>query len=103
MLIENKGCKEIAAILLRSVKTIEKHKQNIYKKLNVNNRSSLIRFNIKSAQMMLLLTAREKQVYQLLAQGYSSRKIAEKLKLSIHTVNEYRKNIKQKYAVLGGF
>lgn len=45
------------------------------------------------------LTMREKQVLQLLAEGKTSAQIAEKLFLSPLTVDTYRKNLIQKFAV----
>lgn len=45
------------------------------------------------------LTVREKQVLQLLAEGKTSAQIADKLFLSPLTVDTYRKNLIQKFAV----
>ena len=42
------------------------------------------------------LTAREKQVLQLLAEGKTSKEIGALLFISIHTVHSHRKNIKSK-------
>ncbi|MBI5215074.1 MAG: response regulator transcription factor [Ignavibacteriae bacterium] len=44
----------------------------------------------------VLLTAKEREVLQLLAEGNSSKDIAEKLNLSIHTIDSHRKNIMDK-------
>ena len=41
----------------------------------------------------LTLTERETEVLQLLAEGFSSREMAEKLNLSLNTVNVHKKNI----------
>ncbi len=43
-----------------------------------------------------LLTDREKEVLREIAQGLSTKEIAEKIHLSFHTVNTYRKNIGEK-------
>ena len=43
-----------------------------------------------------LLTAREKEVLQLIAEGYTNRRIAEHLDLSVKTVNIHRTNIMAK-------
>ena len=43
-----------------------------------------------------LLTAREKEVLELVAKGYSSKQIAEELFISKHTVESHRKNLLQK-------
>jgi DNA-binding NarL/FixJ family response regulator len=42
------------------------------------------------------LTAREKQVLQMIAEGLTSREVADKLFLSLNTVNTHRANLMQK-------
>lgn len=42
------------------------------------------------------LTARERQVLKLVAEGCTSREISELLFISVHTVHNHRKNIKKK-------
>ena len=42
------------------------------------------------------LTTREKQILQLIADGYNSYQISDALFISIHTVNNHRKNIMNK-------
>lgn len=49
-----------------------------------------------------LLTDREKEVLREIAQGLSTKEIAEKLHLSFHTVNTYRKNIGEKLNIHSG-
>lgn len=46
-----------------------------------------------------LLTAREKEVFQLAAEGMRNEQIAEYLTLSIHTVNTHRRNLMNKLEV----
>jgi len=43
-----------------------------------------------------LLTDRERQIYQLLAEGNSNKEIANKLELSIHTVETHRWRVMEK-------
>lgn len=43
-----------------------------------------------------LLSDRELTVFELIGHGFSSRQIAQKINLSIHTVESYRERIKQK-------
>ncbi len=47
----------------------------------------------------LQLSDREQEVITLIAEGYTNAKIADKLFLSLHTVNTHRKNIMQKLGV----
>jgi len=46
-----------------------------------------------------LLTERERQVYQLLAEGHSNKEIAARLGLSLHTVETHRTRIMEKLDV----
>jgi two-component system response regulator NreC len=48
-----------------------------------------------------LLTAREREVLQLLAEGKSNKDVAAMLKLSLHTVETHRSNILQKLNLHG--
>jgi len=42
------------------------------------------------------LTDRELQVFELIGQGFDTREIAEKLRLSVKTVDTYKEHIKDK-------
>jgi DNA-binding NarL/FixJ family response regulator len=53
----------------------------------------------KPHQQKSLLTDREQQVLQLLAEGQSYKMVADKLFLSFHTVNSHAKNIYEKLHV----
>jgi len=44
-----------------------------------------------------MMTRQEKIVLDLLAEGHSSRQIAEKLLISFHTVETHRKNLRLKF------
>jgi DNA-binding NarL/FixJ family response regulator len=48
-----------------------------------------------------LLTERERQVYQLLAEGNSNKEIANRLNLSLHTVETHRARIMEKLDIHG--
>jgi len=50
---------------------------------------------------LLLLTAREKDVLQRIAQGHSNKEIARELDLSVRTVETHRWNIKRKLNIDG--
>jgi len=45
----------------------------------------------------LLLTQREQQILNLLANGYTAKEIADNLYISTHTVHSHRKNLIMKY------
>lgn len=46
-----------------------------------------------------VLSSREKEVLQLIADGFTNPQIAEKLFLSLHTVDSHRKNLLTKFGV----
>jgi DNA-binding NarL/FixJ family response regulator len=47
-------------------------------------------------QVLFLLSHREKEVYKLLLEGLTSKKISDQLNISINTVNTHRRNILEK-------
>jgi DNA-binding CsgD family transcriptional regulator len=53
-------------------------------------------FAIQHRQEFECLTAREKEILRMLANGYSNPDIAVYLHLSLHTVKNHRKNLKAK-------
>lgn len=60
--------------------------------------------NLSSAEKQELhtvpvLSSREKEVLQLIADGFTNPQIAEKLFLSLHTVDSHRKNLLTKFGV----
>ena len=48
---------------------------------------------------MPVLSSREKEVLQLIADGFTNPQMAEKLFISLHTVDSHRKNLLTKFAV----
>ncbi|MBC8438383.1 MAG: response regulator transcription factor [Deltaproteobacteria bacterium] len=52
--------------------------------------------NDKNASVFSLLSERERQVLQLIAEGHKSRTIAQKLNVSIKTIDIHRTNLKTK-------
>ena len=48
------------------------------------------------------LTPREREVLQLIAEGHSTREIAEQLHLSVKTIETYRAHIKDKLRLRSG-
>lgn len=57
------------------------------------------RFLKEHVQKFVLLGPREKEVLRWIAQSFSSQEIADKLFISVETVNTHRKNIKKKLRV----
>lgn len=58
---------------------------------------SLFRFpDAKLLSVGQILTEREKQIVKLISLGLNSKQIAEKLSLSVHTVNTHRSNMLEK-------
>jgi DNA-binding CsgD family transcriptional regulator len=53
----------------------------------------------KNQDLFLSLTKREKEILKLLALSYSAAEIAEKLIISIHTVETHRKNLRKKLGI----
>jgi DNA-binding NarL/FixJ family response regulator len=54
-----------------------------------------------SPDRLSLLSEREKQVLVAIAEGRSSREIAETLHLSVKTIDVYRRNLKSKLGIQG--
>ena len=55
----------------------------------------------RSHRLASVLTRRERQVLALIGQRLSSRAIAERLAISLHTINAHRKNIARKLGIPG--
>ncbi|WP_428742237.1 response regulator [Tenacibaculum sp.] len=82
--------------LLQAVKTIlngEKYFSQSVKQSYMDNV-----FN-KGKDTMVMLTKREKDVLKLIAEEYTTQEIADKLFLSKHTIESYRKNLISKLNV----
>lgn len=56
-------------------------------------------FQLSQKEKDIILTTREKEVLEMIRIGYLSKEISEKLSISIHTVNNHRKNILEKMNV----
>ena len=63
------------------------------------NLDSLVRENLflhKNQFLIKQLSKREKEIFKLISHGISSKEISDILCISIHTVNNHRKNIIRK-------
>jgi len=65
----------------------------------INIKTGEILSNPVVPQVETILTNREKQILHMICKGLLSKEIAYKLGLSIHTINNHRKNILSKLAV----
>jgi len=64
--------------------------------LDTTNGKELSSFNLKNEAAQAVLTKREIQIMRLLAVGFKNREVAEKLDISILTVQTHRKHIMSK-------
>jgi two-component system, NarL family, nitrate/nitrite response regulator NarL len=71
------------------------HEGKLYMSLDINLSSS----DKQELNNMPVLSSREKEVLQLIADGMTNPQIAAKLFLSMHTVDSHRKNILTKFSV----
>jgi len=95
----------IARAIHRSIKTVEKHRQNLNKKLHIHDIAGLTRYALSSgisprekvlARRFIHLTPRETQVLRLIAQGLPNKGIADALHRSINTVENHRERMMSK-------
>ncbi|WP_332605495.1 LuxR C-terminal-related transcriptional regulator [Acinetobacter sp. ESBL14] len=97
MLVHGYRIKEIAKRIHISERTVTTHQENIYQKLNIHHRASLIQFSPYYSEFLTTLSPREHTIAQLLAQDLCSTDISLRLNLSIETIYSYRKSINRKY------
>ncbi len=71
------------------------HEGRLYMSLDLNMSTA----DQKEIKNTPVLSSREKEVLQLIADGLTNPQIAEKLFLSMHTVDSHRKNLLTKFAV----
>jgi DNA-binding NarL/FixJ family response regulator len=81
--------------LLEAIRTVQKGK--VYLSRSANDKVLEQFQSTKSAEETHLLTRREKEILQLLADGLTGPQIAEKLFLSPLTVETHRKNLFRKF------
>ena len=60
---------------------------------------SLSAFDKQEINNVPILSSREKEVLDLIADGFTNPQIAEKLFLSLHTVDSHRKNLLTKFGI----
>lgn len=58
-------------------------------------------FSAKIHRPIEILSRREREIFSLIGQRFSSREIAERIGVSLHTVNAHRKNIARKLRISG--
>ncbi len=67
--------------------------------LDTTNGEELATFNLKNDEANALLTKREIQIMRLLAMGNRNQEVADKLGISVHTVQTHRKRIMGKLEI----
>ena len=97
--------RSIARAIDRSIKTVEKHRQNLNKKLHIHDTAGLTRYALSSGvsprrsilrRSSIHLTPRETQVLRLVAQGLPNKGIADALHRSINTIENHRERMMSK-------
>lgn len=83
-------------ILLAAVQTVAVNKRYIDPALNLTAIQTALSMGNRSQE---LLTARERQILKLIADGYTNRLIGEQLCISVKTVETHRLNIMRKLNV----
>lgn len=71
------------------------HEGKLYMSLDI----SLSAFDKEEINNVPILSSREKEVLDLIADGFTNPQIAEKLFLSLHTVDSHRKNLLTKFGI----
>jgi DNA-binding NarL/FixJ family response regulator len=114
LIAEGKSSKDIAKLLFISSRTVQHHRANIMRKLNLKRTADLVKYAIQKGYVALdqteadltfmgradcaekLLTSQEWEIINLIAEGKSSLEIAELLFISSRTVQHHRHNIMRK-------
>jgi DNA-binding NarL/FixJ family response regulator len=78
--------------ILSAIKAVAQHKSFF-------SRSVALALRSHGNQLLPSLTRREKEVLELISDGFTNREIAEKLFVDISTVDSHRKNMLSKYDV----
>lgn len=79
-------------LLVPAVEALEKRVSSIRQKQSKETDDILASAKDKTE----ILSDREKEIIRLVAQGLSNKEIADKLRLSFHTITTYRKNLSSK-------
>jgi DNA-binding NarL/FixJ family response regulator len=82
--------------VLEAIETVMSGKVYITRSVSARLMQNLFPDPATTAPMLASLSDRELQVFQLIGVGYSTREIAERLKLSPKTVETYREHLKDK-------
>jgi len=104
LLAQGKTPVEIAALLHISISTVRRHLSDIYNRLGVSSQSQAISLylstlekqDIEEKKDLSALSSREKVVYSLHRQGFSSKEIGATLSISAATLREYLRRARKK-------
>jgi DNA-binding NarL/FixJ family response regulator len=106
LIVEGHTNPQIAEVLRISVKTVEKHRSGALFKLGLHDRCGLVKLAFRLGLLRLVprqidahvtdLTPREREIFARIVDGYTNREIAERLVVSIKTVESHRLNLMRK-------
>jgi len=127
LIAEGKSSKEVAELLFISSRTVQHHRANIMRKLNVKKTADLVKYAIQkwgayisplltpqlgdmlmqkswpvgeqTASSDQLLSNREREIIKLIAEGKSHKEVGELLFISSRTVEHHRENMIRKLNV----
>jgi DNA-binding NarL/FixJ family response regulator len=96
------GDKERTETVLGAVREILAHKISVGKRAAEGTPHAFMTGNSEKSSAIAALSDRELQVFRLIGEGYSTRKIAEELQVSVKTVESYQAHIKSKLSLKDG-
>ena len=87
---------EASEVIVKAIKTVLS--KQLYASEIIKNRLMMKALRKQEGEDISVssLTDRELQVFELIGQGFDTREIAEKLRLSVKTVDTYKEHIKDK-------
>ncbi|HOK01314.1 MAG TPA: response regulator transcription factor [Spirochaetota bacterium] len=87
---------EASEVIVKAIKTVLS--KQLYASETIKNRLMMKALRKQEGEDISVssLTDRELQVFELIGQGFDTREIAEKLRLSVKTVDTYKEHIKDK-------
>lgn len=85
--------------LEKAIIALQNGRQYIGSNINLDMLKKLTAANDKQANILSLLTGRQRQILQQIAEGYSTRQIAGRINVSIKTVETHRSHIMSRLSI----